>query len=514
MKKTALVLLAFFAFFVLVNQSYADITTGLVGHYKFDGNANDSSGYGNNGTAQGGPSYVNGPLNQAIELDGVNDYVQLAAASSLNMGVSPFTISAFIKKTVGNGSIFIKYSTPTGYMLGVNPTGSLGFGTYNASNGTTWVSGNASVIDGTWHHVAAVREADGTLKLYIDGVLDNALQFPIVNVDNPIGPRIGCDSQSYQADTFFNGTMDDVRIYNRALSSSDIQSLYSSGNIVNCILSPGCPSGVQTCDTGICTSYESCSSIIARDQAQCGTIPSGTFNCELSPGCQDGVQRCSDGICTSYSSCNVYISKDQAHCSSSDENIVNCILSPGCPSGVQTCDTGICTSYESCNSIIARDQAQCGTIPSGTFNCELSPGCPDGVQRCSDGICTSYSSCNVYISKDQAHCSVTAIELSSFTANGAFNKVSIQWKTETEVDNAGFNLYRSTSKEGTYSKINAALISAKGSPSQGATYKFIDTEVKNRNTYYYKLEDIDLNGQSTMHGPVSATPRLIFGFGN
>jgi hypothetical protein len=58
---------------------------------------------------------------------------------------------------------------------------------------------------------------------------------------------------------------------------------------------------------------------------------------------------------------------------------------------------------------------------------------------------------------------------------------------------------------------NSSLIPAQGSATKGASYEFIDTNVQNRKTYYYKLEDIDLNGQSTMHGPVSATPRWIWG---
>jgi hypothetical protein len=62
-------------------------------------------------------------------------------------------------------------------------------------------------------------------------------------------------------------------------------------------------------------------------------------------------------------------------------------------------------------------------------------------------------------------------------------------------------------------KINNSLTMAKGSSTQGAIYEFIDNEVQNRMTYYYKLEDIDLNGKSIMHGPVSAMPRLIFGIG-
>ncbi len=64
--------------------------------------------------------------------------------------------------------------------------------------------------------------------------------------------------------------------------------------------------------------------------------------------------------------------------------------------------------------------------------------------------------------------------------------------------------------------INSSLIHSKCSPTQGASYEFTNNDVQNRKTYYYKhkLEDIDLKGKSIMHGPVSATPRLILGFWN
>lgn len=85
------------------------------------------------------------------------------------------------------------------------------------------------------------------------------------------------------------------------------------------------------------------------------------------------------------------------------------------------------------------------------------------------------------------------------------------WNAESEIDNAGFNLYRAESEDGEYVKINDSLIPAEGSPTQGASYQFIDENVQNRKTYYYKLEDIDLKGISTMHGPVSAAPRAVYG---
>jgi hypothetical protein len=60
-------------------------------------------------------------------------------------------------------------------------------------------------------------------------------------------------------------------------------------------------------------------------------------------------------------------------------------------------------------------------------------------------------------------------------------------------------------------KINDSLIPTEGSPAQGASYEYVDKGVKNRQTYYYKLEDVDLSGKSTMHGSVSAMPGRIYG---
>jgi hypothetical protein len=105
----------------------------------------------------------------------------------------------------------------------------------------------------------------------------------------------------------------------------------------------------------------------------------------------------------------------------------------------------------------------------------------------------------------------TLIELSEFTAKPGNKKVTVQWSTASEIDNVGFNIFRAESRDGNYEKINSELIPAQGSSTQGADYIFIDHTVKNRKTYYYKLQDIDLEGKSTFNGSVSTTPRWIFG---
>lgn len=108
-------------------------------------------------------------------------------------------------------------------------------------------------------------------------------------------------------------------------------------------------------------------------------------------------------------------------------------------------------------------------------------------------------------------CDPTLVELSSLSATGMNRAVLIEWSTDAEIDNAGFNIYRSEKENGKYIRINDYLIPAKGSATQGASYEYTDKDVQNRKTYYYKLEDIDFNGTATMHGPVSATPSLING---
>lgn len=105
----------------------------------------------------------------------------------------------------------------------------------------------------------------------------------------------------------------------------------------------------------------------------------------------------------------------------------------------------------------------------------------------------------------------TVITLVYFTARGNVDAVTLAWETATEIDNAGFNLYRASTVDGAYSKTNPTLIPAEGDPVSGASYTYVDTNIVRGNTYYYKLEDIDFNGISTFHGPVLAItsgPRL------
>lgn len=104
------------------------------------------------------------------------------------------------------------------------------------------------------------------------------------------------------------------------------------------------------------------------------------------------------------------------------------------------------------------------------------------------------------------------INLVSFTAHPGSKEVLLTWTTEFEIGSKGFNLYRADAEDGEYTKINEALVQPKGNPTTGATYTLTDKGLRNRKTYYYKLEDIDHTGAGTMHGPISVKPRFVHAF--
>jgi hypothetical protein len=91
------------------------------------------------------------------------------------------------------------------------------------------------------------------------------------------------------------------------------------------------------------------------------------------------------------------------------------------------------------------------------------------------------------------------VELTSFTAKALEDFVLLEWKTASEIDNAGFHLWRSEREDGTYLHITDTLIPAEGGPTWGAEYEYEDFDVEAGQTYYYELEEIADNGASTFH---------------
>ncbi len=90
------------------------------------------------------------------------------------------------------------------------------------------------------------------------------------------------------------------------------------------------------------------------------------------------------------------------------------------------------------------------------------------------------------------------VELSQFSAKSVNDAVVISWTTESELNNAGFNIFRSTSRTKNFQRINVRLIQGAGTTGQRTQYQFIDKSAKPDVAYYYRLEDVDLSGTRGM----------------
>ncbi len=196
----------------------------LVGHWKLDNNAQDSSGNNNHGTLAGGPTYdAVGRIGAALYLDGVDDYVNCGNGASLNI-TDMVTLSAWVNpRDAGNAqhNDFVGKGD-TSYAIKHNSTNVLQFFIYDG----TWYSVNGPVLtadfNSNWHHVAGTY--DGTqLKLYVDGKLINGTLRKGVIASSTYNVNIGRNSQN--TDRLYNGQIDDVRIYRGALPKSEIVKL-------------------------------------------------------------------------------------------------------------------------------------------------------------------------------------------------------------------------------------------------------------------------------------------------
>jgi len=91
-------------------------------------------------------------------------------------------------------------------------------------------------------------------------------------------------------------------------------------------------------------------------------------------------------------------------------------------------------------------------------------------------------------------------------------RILIEWETATEIDTIGFNLYRANQIEGPYQKLNDSLIPATNDSFRGGSYQYVDANIMPNRTYYYQLEDVDTQGKTTKHEPISvqANPQGLF----
>lgn len=264
MKNTILCLIAVIIFIPVVSfasavmgsagASAGNITNGLVGWWTFDGRdiantfALDKSGNNFTGTLTSSPTKLSGKSGQALKFNGSSSYVSVADSATLRP--TSVTVSAWVRQT----------STPSGRSAMVGKWFNSNVWGYSVeakseSGGCSKISGvvskfyfryraaadsldrcaasNVTPVNNHWYHVvASYDQTSGTASIYVNGLFDNAttstagsaLQQPVSNLG------VGAIHDAGTFGSYFPGTVDDVRIYNRALSANEVYSLYQYGN--------------------------------------------------------------------------------------------------------------------------------------------------------------------------------------------------------------------------------------------------------------------------------------------
>ena len=209
-------------------------TAGLVGYYKFEQNTNDGSGSGNNGTPQAGFSYSADAMEDlnSGQFDGNGGRVVVPNGSSQSI-TGNMTLAAWIKvqsPSFASRPNIIAKSFNNGYRLRFNTDGTLNLLLGNGTSSPTQFNGTQIVSFNQWVHVAAVigfNSGTVTVKFYVNGTPDSTVPTAALSAIQAgtgslvLGTRVDQTSSTES----LNGRLDQVTIYNRALSAEEISQL-------------------------------------------------------------------------------------------------------------------------------------------------------------------------------------------------------------------------------------------------------------------------------------------------
>ena len=231
-------------------QFASDLDHGLmpVGSWRFDEGsgteAKDGSSYGNDGTLKESPNGAGATLpawateencmsGTCLAFDGIDDYVEVG---SNNFSTKVGTIAMWTKANSWGGTLWTNYRTDCG-RIRLNTGGSISFFRTNSNPPCTSATILAATAPSTgkWHHIAVAYDFDNDkYVLYIDGEQKNTSTSTYDDIGASASTmQIGCmkdfDWPGDDMGVFFNGLIDDVRIYNSSLTASEIQKIYAEG---------------------------------------------------------------------------------------------------------------------------------------------------------------------------------------------------------------------------------------------------------------------------------------------
>jgi hypothetical protein len=218
--------------------------SGLVGYWKFNEGSGtvalDSSKNDNYGILHGA-TWTSGKVRYALKFDGVDDYVEVPILYSSSP--SSLTVSAWINSTLSDIGYIVYHGDDGEFLLHngerifENGTGgrypNIASFSGKLADGYWYNVYSAPMTSNVWHHLVGVWIKGVSLKIYVDGVLageNTAIpNHYLFDPNPPYLPSIGVYSRAMrEPETFFDGTIDEVRIYNRALSVEEVEALYAN----------------------------------------------------------------------------------------------------------------------------------------------------------------------------------------------------------------------------------------------------------------------------------------------
>ncbi|MCO6436718.1 MAG: hypothetical protein J5J06_06485 [Phycisphaerae bacterium] len=195
---------------------------------------------GLNGVHVGGPTPVAGAVNVALEFDGVDDHVRVPDHFKIDFGKGPFSIDAWIKTEAATGiqpivdKRALAGGVPRGYWFYLI-NGELAFQLGDGAGATDYVRPGL-IADGQWHHVAVtVKRTSATgLRLYVDGLAVAFDPTPHTgNISNNAELLIGA-SHPIPTASFYEGRIDEVQVFRRAIDAGEVQAIYTAGSAGKC----------------------------------------------------------------------------------------------------------------------------------------------------------------------------------------------------------------------------------------------------------------------------------------
>jgi hypothetical protein len=224
----------------LIIPPCAPAPSGLAGWWPGEGDARDLIG-GNNGTLAGGASFASGEVGSAFTVNGDGQYISIPDAPALRP--ESLTVEGWYNfQATDNVRVMVAkpYGPDTWDSFAVwILDGQLEAGIVTTNAAQPWLVYPWSPTFGTWHHVAYTFDATAALQtFYVDGldVASNSASGPIAYDDHPF--QIGADIENGSPAFFFDGSIDEVSLYNRALTGPEIAAIFAAGSAGKCETAP------------------------------------------------------------------------------------------------------------------------------------------------------------------------------------------------------------------------------------------------------------------------------------